>query len=70
MGEILLLQGQMPNMGEADLTGVWMFNWEEKCQQVRSDMLWYPIPVVLKAFSYVGQVVICWFHFGFCQLHL
>ncbi len=30
----------MPNMGEADLTGVWMFNWEEACQQVRSDMLW------------------------------
>jgi hypothetical protein len=45
MGE-LLLQGQMSNMGGAALTGVWRFNWEETCLQVRSDMLWYPIPVV------------------------
>jgi hypothetical protein len=69
MGEILL-EGHMPNVGGAALTGVWMFNWEETYRQVRSDMLWYPIPVVLKAFSSVGQVVICWFHFGFCMLHL
>jgi hypothetical protein len=69
MGEILL-EGHMPNVGGADRTGVWMFNWEETWQQVRSDMFWYPIPVVFKAFSYVGQVVIRWFHFGFCMLHL
>jgi hypothetical protein len=29
---------------------VWVFNWEETCGQVRSDMLWCPIPVVFKGF--------------------
>jgi hypothetical protein len=27
----------MPNIGGAALTGVWMFNWEETCRQVRSE---------------------------------